>query len=82
MATRAEISVATFTGRLTDFTDEQQHFKTDFAWWVEHLDKLSKLLEAKLKEMEEAEARRTRDAEDFRTWAVTKINQIGRIFRR
>jgi uncharacterized coiled-coil DUF342 family protein len=81
-ATRATQSVAEFAGRLQSFTDEQNHFKRDFEWWAAHLDKLTETAEAAVKRLVEAEAKLERDNETFKDWATTKVNMIGRIFRR
>jgi chromosome segregation ATPase len=81
-AKRAAQVVAEFAGKIEDFSDEQKHFKGDFEWWSGHLDKIAKATEAVTRKMEEAEARLTADNGAFKDWAATKINQIGRIFRR
>jgi chromosome segregation ATPase len=81
-AARATQRVAEFSGKLDNFTDEQQHFKGDFSWWAGHLDHLAKATEAVTRKMEEAEAKLVADNSSFMEWATTKINMIGRIFRR
>ena len=81
-ANLASQAVAQFRGRLDDFTDEQQHFKGEFSWWSEHLDKLAKSVEAVVRKMEEAEASLERNNGAFMAWATDRINMIGRIFRR
>jgi chromosome segregation ATPase len=81
-AKRAAQVVAEFAGKIEDFSDQQKHFKGDFEWWSDHLDKIAKATEAVTRKMEEAEAKLVADNNSFMEWATAKINQIGRIFRR
>jgi chromosome segregation ATPase len=81
-ATRATNKVVEFGGRLDDFEDQQNRFKTDFEWWTVHLTKLSDRIEAQLKQMSQLEVSLALDNMTFKEWATAKITQIGRIFRR
>ena len=81
-ATRAAQVVAEFNGRLEDYEHAQQRFKIDFEWWTVHLGKLSKGVDDGLKKLAETETKLEADVVSFKDWATTKINMIGRIFRR
>lgn len=81
-ATRAVNMVKTFEGRINDFTDQQRHFKTDFDWWAQHFDRLSRAVETLTATLKETSARLEKDNQSFKEWAVEKISQIGRIYRR
>jgi glycerol-3-phosphate dehydrogenase len=81
-ANRATQAVTEFGGQLEVFSGQQVHFLTEFAWWATHLDALERRAEATIKKMDAAEARLELSNTDFKDWALTKITQIGRIFRR
>lgn len=81
-ADRATQNVLEITGQLQVFSDEQRHFKTEFEWWADHLTKLTAKADATIKLMGQLQVKLALDNKTFMDWAVEKINQIGRIFRR